>query len=53
VYGSAAMPVGLAAALGATCVAGVALTMARSSLRDGDAELRRWYDRHAGAKALR
>jgi hypothetical protein len=53
VYGSAAAPVGAAAAVGALCAASLALAMARRSLRCGDAELRRWYDRHAGAGAVR
>jgi len=53
VYGSAAAPVGAAATIGALCAAGLALTMARSSLQGGDAELRRWYTRHASARAMR
>jgi hypothetical protein len=53
VYGSAAAPVGAAAAIGALCAAGLALAMARSSLHGGDAELRRWYTRHASARAMR
>jgi hypothetical protein len=53
VYGSASGPVGAGVVLGAVVAGGLALGAARWSLRDGDAELRRWYDRHSGAKALR
>jgi hypothetical protein len=53
VYASASAPVGFGALIGALLAGGLALTTARASLRDGDAELRRWYDRHSGAKALR
>jgi hypothetical protein len=53
VYGAASAPVGAAAAVGAVLAAGLTVAAARRSLRDGDAELRRWYDRHAGARLLR
>ena len=53
VYASAAAPVGLDVALGAVLAGGLSLMVARWSIRDGDAELRRWYDRHSGAKAMR
>lgn len=49
VYSAAADSVGIAVALGTTIGAGVALVTARQTLLDGDAQLRRWYDRHAGA----
>ncbi len=35
---------------GAVVAAGVSLAVARRSLRNCDAELRRWYDRHCGVK---
>jgi hypothetical protein len=53
VFGTAAGPVGLAATVGACLTAGLTLATARRSLRDADAELRRWYDRNAGAKVIR
>ncbi len=49
VYGAAAGSVGLDAALGTIIAAGVALTTARRALCNGDADLRRWYDRCAVA----
>ncbi len=52
VHGAAVAPVGPAAVVGSACAAGLALVTARRALRDGDAELRRWYDRHAGAKVM-
>ena len=53
VFGAAAGPVGLSATVGACLTAGLTLATARRSLRDADAELRRWYDRNAGAKVIR
>jgi hypothetical protein len=49
VHGAAAESAGQATAIGALAAATVALVCARRALRDGDAELRLWYDRHAGA----
>jgi hypothetical protein len=48
IYSAAADSVGLAAAVGTTIAAAIALAAARHALHHGDAELRRWYDRHAG-----
>lgn len=48
VHGAATESIGLAAALGAVAAAWLTVATARRTLRDGDAELRRWYDRHAG-----
>ena len=53
VHSAATAPIPAAAALGAIMAAGLALATARRSLREGDAELRRWYDRCAGAKVMR
>jgi hypothetical protein len=49
VYSASAESAGLAAALGTTGAATIALVTARRALCAGDAELRRWYDRHAAA----
>ncbi len=38
--------------LGPVLVAGITLMVARTSLRDCDAHLRRWYDRHHGQKVM-
>jgi hypothetical protein len=48
VHTAAASSVGFTAVLGAAAAALVTIIVARRALRDGDAELRRWYDRHAG-----
>jgi hypothetical protein len=53
VYSAAAAPVGMVAALGALCIAGAVLLMARRALHHGDLELRRWYALHATAHAMR
>lgn len=38
--------------LGPMLLAGLTLVLAKSSLRDGDAQLRRWYDQHHGQKVM-
>ncbi len=38
--------------LGPVLLAGLTLGLARGSLRDGDAQLRRWYDQHHGQKVM-
>ena len=38
--------------LGPVAVSAVTLAVARHSLARCDAELRRWYDRHHGAKVI-
>jgi hypothetical protein len=38
--------------VGPVVAGGVALRVARQSLRHADTELRAWYDRHAGAKVM-
>ena len=38
--------------IGPVLTGGVALLVARQSLRHADTELRAWYDRHAGAKVM-
>jgi hypothetical protein len=53
VYNAAANPVGLAATIGALCIAAAALMTARRCLHHGDIELRQWYAIHATARAMR
>jgi hypothetical protein len=38
--------------LGPMLLTGLTLVLARQSLRDGDAQLRRWYDQHHGRKVM-
>jgi hypothetical protein len=49
VHSAAAGSIGLAAIVGAAVAAWLTVATARRALRHGDAELRQWYGRHAGA----
>jgi hypothetical protein len=52
VYRAHSVPASLAGLLGPVLVAAAALVVARRSLRNCDAELRNWYDRHHGHKVM-
>ena len=52
VYVALARPTGLAWAAGPVLLGGVTLALARTALRRCDGDLRRWYDRNQGSKAL-
>jgi hypothetical protein len=50
VYRAASGGLSAAGLAGSVLAAGLGVAAAGRSLRDGDAELRRWYDRHCGSK---
>ncbi len=52
VYRAGAGPVALAWLAGPILTAGLALVVARRSLAECDARLRRWYDQHHGSKVM-
>jgi hypothetical protein len=52
VYSAHAPAGSLSWLLGPVLLAGFTLVLARGSLRDGDAQLRRWYDHHHGQKVM-
>lgn len=52
VYSAHAPAGSLAWLAGPVLLAGITLVLAKSSLRDADAQLRRWYERHQGQKVM-
>jgi hypothetical protein len=52
VYSSHVPTTALSWLIGPLILTGLTLVLVRRSLRDGDAQLRRWYDQHHGRKVM-